>query len=831
MATNPGAFSWSAAPGDNVPPWQQLWQVPAFFVGLAALVLLCVFRPPWGDAAARQADHDLAEARRLLAEPQPELDHVKALAEGVLGQPSLAPRRAALAHFLVGCATLTLADKSTGAGAVELYQLARTHLTEAEALGVADEDRPRLRYRLGKIAFHLHEDPKHTCEYLADSIEAGANDPAEGYMMLAQCYLRLAPPNLPAAREAVDHVLALPIDKEEVLGPARLLRGELALVMKDNAVARQMLESVRAPAAPAVLSRAHRLLARSYQDEARWSDAAALWKELAAHPDTPVDRFHALCELGTCYRHLDQPDEAIRAWEQVMAQAGPEEAQAAALGLGEVRLARDPDRALGDFERALKDVRAEADWKNSIVELKDAQRQFEAAWRQCRQTGRYETALRLATLYERLAPPGQAPYLWAQAAEEWAQHRLPQAHAGEEERSVRDLFRQAGTHYEAAAVGAQEERAKRLWQAVVCDLEGRDTTAVPRVLELLAKTGQLRERVGEGWYRLGLTLQMLADGRTSEEAKAQEDAAYSAYTECLNFPGKFAYRARYERAVQMIHKGNTDGAQKELLENQTLLAVDPDPEAHEKTLFALARLLYQHELYIQAKSRLEDAIERYKDSPNALEARYELATCYYKLAERDLANIREASRLKPETEEFYRGQFLEYLGQAAQAYFAICEVISDRAQRRQLTEEEENLRRTVMFATADCRVQQGQYEGKDGALPLYVTLAGLYHNRVDRLHALAGKRQCYWLMAAQEKDAAKKGRYEEDARATLKEIARALEDLSTEAFRPEVSRMSRLQWQDWVDRETHNDDLKPLGPQFGKYAPADAPLKSDLDGR
>src|SRR5262245_55079463 len=79
-------------------PPAQLWQVPTFFTGLLALLVLTVasaFRPV---SAARQIEHDLVAIRKGLKDKAPAASLVE-LADSVVRRADDHPERAAEAHF------------------------------------------------------------------------------------------------------------------------------------------------------------------------------------------------------------------------------------------------------------------------------------------------------------------------------------------------------------------------------------------------------------------------------------------------------------------------------------------------------------------------------------------------------------------------------------------------------------------------------------------------------------------------------------------------------------------------------------------------------------
>src|SRR5690349_16310405 len=79
----------------------QLWQVPAFFAGVVALVAVALLTPS-GRTDAQAVERELAALRRGLAQPHPDLDSLLPQAEGLLAQSQRHPRAAGEIHFLVG---------------------------------------------------------------------------------------------------------------------------------------------------------------------------------------------------------------------------------------------------------------------------------------------------------------------------------------------------------------------------------------------------------------------------------------------------------------------------------------------------------------------------------------------------------------------------------------------------------------------------------------------------------------------------------------------------------------------------------------------------------
>src|SRR5438552_4058995 len=312
-ATPPAASNVRAMPG-------QLWQVPVFVLGVLAIFAVWASRPLWYDPDGRLVQRALLEARQTLEDPRAPANELPALLANALARIDRLPDLRAEAHYLLGWAYARLAGPITAGQSTELWRQAREHLETADRLGVGEADRPLLQFLLAKAWIQTGGEPQRIIDYLSPSIEQAAADRAEGYAMLTQAYLRLPEPDLASALQANQKQLDQPTPDENRLAPARLLRGELLLRLQDRQEARKVLSRIGANASPAILSRARRLQARSYQDDEAWAEAAEIWQTILTdrRDPTPEEAPRILFSLGWCYRKLRRSADATRAWEQII---------------------------------------------------------------------------------------------------------------------------------------------------------------------------------------------------------------------------------------------------------------------------------------------------------------------------------------------------------------------------------------------------------------------------------------------------------------------------------------------------------------------------------
>lgn len=798
------------------PPLRQLWQVPTFLLGLLALAAVCLARPPWHGPRATCGVPAFAPLRELLKQPDFDRDRALVLGAEAVRDAGPTPRAAAEAHFLLGSVYAALAERAGAGPGGDPWREARTHLEQAKALGVPEDDRTRLDYRLGKAWAHTGEPPQKVIAALAPAAEEGPEDDLDavrGYGLLAEAYLKLPRPDLEAALAATEKQIGRPITNDDLLAPARLRRGELLLSLGRPDEAAGALKNVGAKAPPAVAAQARRLRVRILEEQEQWAEAAAVWREVLDDAQAPPrDREVVLYHFGLCLRNGDRKDEALRAWEECLRRdpAG-EEGPAAALGVAELRL-REPqvEPALTAFERAVRDVKGPGDWHNALVTVERAREAFEAGCRAARSAGAFEASARLARLYERLAPPGRAQELLAEAADAWAGAAREKARraSGDEARKLygeaEDLLRQAAAAYEQAADAQKDpaEQAERLWSAANRFLEGRDADRAAAAFERFLKVAQqpdllaaerFNARLSEAWYKLAL----------ARRDAGSENAARAAFAQAAGrskWSSRYVYRARYELAYSKRTYDSrtnswawTDDAENELEANLRLLREardDRDDEAREKTLYALGDLYFerreQNGLISKAINTLEEALHDFPGNSGAVYARYQLAESYRLRADQRSRNFEDVG-LGPLARLGNEQKVMEDREKAIATYQELSRGLEARTSR---DESEERLLAYALEAAADLRFLAGGY-AKAGEM--YEAFAERYKGRPEEhATAVADVLRAYWHAAkypAPGDDAAKVRLYGQKAQRALEEIRAAL---------PKLEPKKRAEFERWL---------------------------------
>jgi hypothetical protein len=724
-----------------------LWQAPLFFVGVAAVVTVCLTRGLVAPDPVRQLHRDLTDARRLLhrqgGDAEGALRHAQAAVDNLMYDAG----RAAEAFFLLGSAHIRSAETESGMAAEEHWRSARQNLQEAERRGLDGNDLLQLHFRLAKAGFHLGDPPAQVVEWLKDNTDA-PEDRAEALALLTQAYLQMKPPNLKKALEANKKLREVPQAGENILGPAKLAGAKLLLELHQREEARKTLEKIGSQAPAETLAEKNMLLAGLYQEESKWEEAAALWRGVRDDKRVPLtEAGGVLYNLGICHRHLEQYDAASEAWNECLRRTHGEEARAAALALAELQLQQaHPEKAAALLADAVANIRKPGDWKNDfLVSLANVRELFEKAITDYRKAKRYDLAVQCAELYERVAVTPQAQLHraalngeWARAVDERARSLKDEEARKKEEMTAEALRRHAAeAHAEAASLlDDKDKRQEQQWLSAVCSYEGHDYARAAGKLKAIVEliTDNI-DRQSEGWFLLGETSRQLHDDKAAE----------SAYKACAESGARFTYRARYELAMLAIAARDIDRAVKLLEQNILLELGTPDAEAQEKSRLALCALLYQSAAafspyYRRVVQYLEGHLDRYAATPESVRARYQLADSYRLLVKQSTVNRVIGEKMNSEAFDHYLTVSRSSWTRAAEEFVKLEELIQDKDKASLLSAEQQM---EIPFRVAECYYNLGAYEK---ALLKYEELANKWGNHENALRAMGETIKCFAVM-------------------------------------------------------------------------------------
>ncbi len=798
--------------------WSQVWQVPTFFAGLIAVLVVAAsssYRAELRDGPFAAELRRLRQGLREHVHP----DELTALAERLLGEVRRHPRREGETCFLAGSAYSRQAD--TDPSNVGAAARAVENLDKALAIGVPEDDAPALHFRLGAALQRRGDDLPRAVELMAPSVERGADDPREGYALLVQAYLSLPTPDVDAALAASQKILELTDDPAE-LAPARYLRAELLLRKEQRLEAIKELDRIAGKIPVELRVKSRLLQARISEQEGLWHRAATCWKELLADAEhVPGGRGRVLYAQGHCLAGADppQPAEAAAAWQQALALPG-KAGQAAGLRLGELRLLRrpdDPDKALAAWTEALRSVANPADYQNPYLDIAKARDLFERSCRRLLERRDFERAQQAAERYKKIAAPGAGDERWAEAVEGQAQRWLSEA--GTDTALVAKAhaqYHRAGVAYEQAALLRKEgEQLEPCWRSGQCYLAAKDLGRAAAALERFVTLAKDDPRLPQAWFSLAET----------EATLGHKEQARLAYYKCMEFPvTPYAWRARYQLALHEIERKNYPHAKEILKQNLTSAGPNIDRDAHEKSIYKMAGLLLQMQAFDEAIWYLKEASRQYPNNAGALSARDRLADCYRRLAEQMQRKIDEQAtgtldNMTPERraalgemrahQERTRRQWLK---QAIAVYQDLADELRRKAARQPLPRDQSVILRKALFGMAEMHFDMSDFSE---ALRRYQRLQQDYRQQVEGLIACNRIWMCVGVMV----ETPEQIRLAREAAQQSVKTARS--DLDAMPHDSEVFRgpgvWSRANWQTWLDWV--HGQLNPPSPAAGRPDP------------
>jgi tetratricopeptide (TPR) repeat protein len=783
---------------------------------VAALAAVLYGRPFFlgGGSPEAKLARDLANARSILNKADGNVEFALKVAQRAAEcAEANAPGRSGEAALLVGWAWQRLAEKAEASRAPEMWRQSRAALQQARQLGVAEEDKARLAFRLGKANLNGGALPQ-----ALDDLEAASKGclehRVEAYILLADGCLKAQPPQLQRALDANRELreLAHEITPDQA-NAAKLQGGSILLQLGKAKEARDSLEKIGDDAAPHILRQARLLRARSFQEEARWQEAAAVYAEALADARGPMpEAASALYALGECYHRLSQPNEAIKAWTECVRVAQGPEKLAAAVALAEEHLALpDLDKAAAALASAAALAPATARWDNPYLTAEVygtvVTRILEAMY----QAGRPELVLGLATAHARASAPRGALEMKARAAAARAaqlKEKLGPKPTPEALKEVSEAFARAGAAREEAASLPEltpQERGEEVFQAALHYLAAGDSHRGAGALFRLVKSeGAKKERLGEAWFRLG--------EHYRETGKKNEAA--DAYRKCMEFSTSFAYRAQFQLAMAALEEGDLDFAESALSQNVRSLRFEQDRELQAQSLFALGDLLYQRKDHRRVVRYLDDAIGQLKDlpafkgSPELSRARFQLADSFRQIALQESQNIHLGGTASKEAREHFEKQHRIWLRRAADELLSLDQHLRSPAGKGHLTAEQ---RVQAPFIAARALFSLGDTAE---ALAVFERLIKEHGNTSEGLDALGGAVMCHYQM---KKPAL--------ARQRMLQIELAL---------PHVAPEIQERWKGWLkealpvlpplDPKDEPAPKSPVAPREGPAPAADGPV-------
>ena len=634
------------------------WQLPAFLAGVAAVALAVAKFPVAPDTPTARHQRNVKTLKLALEAKSLDAPAVESLAATVAADPAAD----AAAKLLAGTALVAVAEQSpprTGpddAPDADAWRRAAAQLAAVEAGGLASaDDRKRLAFRQAKAQAALAAgDAKLLALTLAD-VPPGEEIEGERRRLLAECYLRQAPPDPKHAREELQAYLSSSLR----LHPATAARAKhklagVHLSLNDRDKARACLKEI-GPTAPAdVQALAKAQLGRLAAAENQYAEAVAEFEAALANPALPTaDREGVTYELGCNLLGAKKPAAAVPHLEAAAKGAGPQAASAGVL-LAHVLLADPAGRgrrapAIDALATAAKvpTLAGVADGpprdENSTL-LKDARAAFEEAIATCVSEGDFASAVRAATEYSPVARPGRATEKRAEANAAWGTSlkadpaTLPAA-AQKLADAAADFAALAATFPTPAG------KADLMKRAAQCHRAAGDDKAAAALIDQLTQTPGVSDDV------IATAFVEKADGLL---AGSQFDDGVKALRQAMARPTPAAATARVKLAIAHIeqargrHKAATTEAAKQEVQGMMQLGRDllaaavnatgesaVEKDAQQLALFEMGKLHLNQMDLSEAETRFRQLLQSHPTGAQAGQGKLYLASCLLLMARGD----------------------------------------------------------------------------------------------------------------------------------------------------------------------------------------------------
>jgi len=688
------------------------------------------------------------------------------------------------ADFVLGAVAAYLADASLSELKAKHFLAAAQQLERARDHGLPAGREAETLFLLGKSQFYAGQ--LTACRpTLREALKLNPAHDAEIRFLLAEAYLVDAKPNPALADE--ENQLALK-EQNTAAWQARLQvqRARILLAQGKMAETAKTLDAL-----PEAVQRSGEALVVRGELLAREAQAAGTNAELsrqkyeqaiqtlrlAQGADTlgsDVTR-RAMYLTALCLLHGGDSRAAMAQFQRT-ARVFPHTVEAANCAFQEAELLRKEGSrdALPLYGKLLRWANAD-NYVNPWIALAPLQEKMLAVYQDYLQRQDFHASLELARAFHPLFPAYRAVELQAETEMAWARWLMNKADGdpaqAEKLRSEGRLhFRLAGRHYAALAklLTTHRRYTEELWNGVQACLDGHDYTHAATLLELYLQN-ETRRRNAQAMMLLGETL--LAQGKLDEALKKLVGCVE------LHPHDASAFRARLDAARVYMEKGEPAKAEALLRENLRAELLTPASAEWRESLFDLATIAYFERRYDEAIPRLDEAAERYPQSPRTPEVRYLAADA---CRQRGLQIQQGLRRIQVESTRIEQSrQATDYLISALDRMEQLCQSLARRPES-ELSRGDRLVLRNAYFAIGEVLFALGRYEE---AAKAYNVVVRRYPDAADTLEA-------YVQMAA----AYRRLNRPRDAQGAAEQAKLLLNRLKSDAALTENTIRDRRQW-------------------------------------
>lgn len=694
------------------------------------------------------------------------------------------------------------------------YLIASRYLKEAQAFGFAPDREKQGLLLLGMsfVASYQTADgiDALTRALAARSPHAENNEVLDRtiHRLLAEAYLQLPKPKLELALHHADAMLA-----DETLPPAErvvglILKAKILARLKRYEESREAVMSVAQEATddPGVLLARGQLMldaVEATRDELPPTSDGKLPPELLPQVEQAVALLsqaqsrageateivrRSLYLLGRAAELRGDRQEALRMYGETHQHYG-DTPEGLAAKLAEADISRrtgDDQTALIWYRQVLQGDVDPTSYRSEVLPIDQLRTRILAAINDFVARSQFDSAMAMLDRLTPLFSRAQVLALRGRIFRDWGNRQLDQAsddlqHGDALRRAGLRQLRMAGVAFERLAElrFATPYYTDGLWESADCYFRGQSYTNAARVLDLYLQH-EPEKRNAQALLRLGQS--NLALGRV--------DACIAALEECIElYEHDIAtYQARIDCAKAYWYQGHAEEAERLLRFNLTESTLQPRSPEWKDSLFALGTLLFEQGRHEEAISTLEEAVERYPDDRQTLQARYLVGEAYRRWAVEPLARLQQ-SRTSSERE---KNQQLvdERLARALANFKDVQSRITLQVHNVQDDPMYAAMRRNCYMLEGAVLFDLGRYSQ---AIEAYQNVSSLYPNEPFVLETFVQIAHCWQRMNRPENA---HGAIDQ-ARLTLEQLPRDADFLATTNFSREEWRLLLADMSQW----------------------------------
>jgi tetratricopeptide (TPR) repeat protein len=702
--------------------------------------------------------------------------------------------------FILGTVTARAADEAGGKQRAESFRLASLYLARSRVRGFPPNREPAGLYLLGKSLCYCGRLDE-ALPVLEQAQECGGEHANEIGLLLIEACLGIQPPELDKALAGSQRLLSKG-QLTDAQRPKVFMRQALALLRMDRL---KECAAALGQVSDDPLLRGEVLLLRGWL---AMKEGAAIKKTAAGTREAPrdaQDKFRQATDLlrraqgqdpgdnhvarqaaylmGLCLLERGELPSALNQMERTsrIFRDSPEYV-AALYQQADIahRIGRHAE-SVSAYRRLASAYAQQGDFQNPWITAAQAKTAILDKCQEYFRAEKYETAILLSKSLAHLTPKAEALQLTASIYRAWGDNlleqadRLPPQQADDLRKQGRTQLRRAGDSFAELARQQYTTRQypEQLWKSADCYFAGHDFRGAAAVLRLYLHN-ENRLRHAQALVDLGEAQLSMGDTRN----------ALQSFYDCIQqHPRDVAiYRARLLASRTAVELGDLKQAEAFLQDNLSGEQLTPASKEWRDSLFALAELLHHTQRDRDAIQRLEEALQRYPDAPQATAARYLLADSSRRLA----MNLR--ADLGKEISSALRGQRSvesnRLLKQAMENYMFLRENLG-RRDAESLTEKDKALLRNSRFAVGVVCCELERYPE---ALRAFQSVANHNATSPEVLDAYLQIANVYRRMSRPA-----------EARTSLEQARLALRRIPPEVRCEQTTNYSREQWSNLLD--------------------------------